>query len=66
MRTFLFQFREGLASALSAVRQNKLRALLTTLGEVAAGAGGTAFEQVIEVTREGRTFDYALYGVRAA
>ena len=35
-----------------------------TMGEVAASAGGTAFERVIEVSREGRTFDYALYGIR--
>ena len=39
-------------------------ALLEAMREVAAAAGGTAFEQVIEVCREGRAFDYALYGIR--
>ena len=34
MRDFLFQLREGVRSALSAVVQNKMRALLTTLGIV--------------------------------
>ncbi|MCA0268736.1 MAG: ABC transporter permease [Bacteroidetes bacterium] len=34
MRALLYQLREGFRSALSAVRQNKMRALLTTLGIV--------------------------------
>lgn len=34
MRAFLYVFREGLRSALSSVVQNKMRALLTTLGIV--------------------------------
>lgn len=37
--------------------------LLATLGEVADQLGGTAFERVLEVSREGRTFDYAIYGL---
>jgi spermidine synthase len=37
--------------------------LLATLAEVADELGGTAFERVVEVAREGRTFDYASYGL---
>lgn len=37
--------------------------LLITMEVVARATGGTAFEQVIEVSREGRTLDYALYGI---
>jgi spermidine synthase len=37
--------------------------LLATLGEVADELGGSAFERVVEVSREGRTFDYASYGL---
>lgn len=39
-------------------------ALLATMGEVAVGAGGTAFERAVPVSREGRVLDYALYGIR--
>jgi spermidine synthase len=37
--------------------------LLATLRAVADEVGGSAFERVVEVSREGRTFDYAIYGL---